>query len=129
MSSPPITVHSGIKPNSTFATSDDKHIHTLIKSVHIQSAHFNHAISLSTNINTCTTTTTSTDNGLQLLASSALFVRAITSKVRPIEEMQPDFGELVRLADEECERLLRAEEILGVVARRFREVCTKLSSA
>lgn len=92
--------------------SDDKDVDVLIKGVQIQGCRFSEAIDLSRN---------TSEDGLKLLGQSVLFARA-RANGKPIEDMQPDFGSLVRLASDGCEGSEKSMKILGEVYGRFREV-------
>lgn len=84
----------------------------IIQGARIQGRRFNDAINLSV---------TTSEDGLMLLAESVLFTRA-TAQGKPIEEMQPDFGHLVRLANDGYERAEKSSKILTEVSGRFKEV-------
>lgn len=84
----------------------------MIKGVQIQGGRFSEAIDLSV--------ATSSD-GLMLLAEGVLFTRA-TTQGKPMGEMQPDFGNLIRRANDGCEGVEQSVKILGEVAEKYREV-------
>ncbi|KAF9451816.1 hypothetical protein P691DRAFT_772774 [Macrolepiota fuliginosa MF-IS2] len=98
------------------AISDDRDVDMVIQGARIQGQRFNDAIDLSV---------TTSEDGLMLLAESVLFSRA-TAQGKPIGEMQPDFGSLVRLANDGYERAAKSSRILSEVSGRFRELgsCT-----
>lgn len=85
----------------------------MIKGVQIQGRRFSEAIDLSV---------ATSGDGLMLLAEGVLFTRAATQG-KPMGEMQPDFGKLIKRANDGCEGVEQSSKILGEVSGKYREVC------
>lgn len=83
-------------------TSNDRHANVVIGAVVLQSQRFKEAINLSA---------TTSQHGLQLSAEGTLFAKTV-AKGKRFEEMQRDFGNLVKLASEGFEQLDESSEIL-----------------
>ncbi|KAF5348608.1 hypothetical protein D9756_009575 [Leucocoprinus leucothites] len=94
------------------ASSNDRHANVVIGAVVLQSQRFKEAINLSA---------TTSQHGLQLSAEGTLFAKTV-AKGKRFEEMQRDFGNLVKLASEGFEQLDESSEILYHVSGKFREL-------